>query len=619
MPGISRSRAGHVVVAVLFCSLLVAACLTSFTASSSPSGSSVQNGASSPLVHAVHGLASHTRLAAPLPPSRSSAPAGLQFHARKQSPRATEGIATEGAEAVVQSHDAGQGGPGSGSRAFVGAVLSIGANAAPPNHVLSQSQFSAEVKKISVSRRAVAEGLSSAIKKMNKLKQEEHNLRNELEKELSKITSSKIVTSLRIGEPDGMGGEQMELIVTRPLGGKTSVEVINGAVTAPKNAASDHEEKYLHTVSSPFPSHEKDTGSDGLGGFAAPLAPKAAMLPPAAASVNKGLAINVGGDDGLGGRTRRASVAFSNAGRNEAPFRVTDKRSDGVGGSGKKLFRRRSNEHTAKAGGMKKVRGNDGVGGDVRYREARQLRKVPRNRIRKWARDCGDGLGGTAVWCSRLSAGAAKAKSSSSAMAAIKAAVIAHDTAAKQRAGLAPHHHGLAAAGVGKASSSSSATGDRNDRDDDQDGGDGGDFGSFGGMNFGNGNAGFDNGGFSDGRFADNGEGGDQDESQIESSSGDHDGDSEAAGGGSAVSVESKVVSKLHAVQHESRSAGRSQRASANDAAQNGQGDSDSSSSVGDFQDQDFKPDDDSSSAGQDSQRGDAASGSGQDESSASI
>jgi len=317
------------VVAALFCSLLVAACLTSFTASSSPSGSSVQNGVSSPLAHAVHGLASRTRLAAPLPPSRFSATAGLQFHARKQSPRA--GIATEGAEAVVQSHDAGPGGSGSGSRAFIGAVLSIGANAAPLNHVLSQSQFGAEVKKISDSRRAVTEGLSSAIKKMNKLKHEEHDLRNELEKELSKITSSKIVTSLRIGESDGMGGEQMELIVTRPLGGKTSVEVINGAVTATKDAASDHEEKYLHTVSSPFPSHEKGTGSDGLGGFAAPLAPTAAMLPPVAASVNKGLAINVGGDDGLGGRTRRVSVAFSNAGRNEAPFRVTDKRSDGVG------------------------------------------------------------------------------------------------------------------------------------------------------------------------------------------------------------------------------------------------------------------------------------------------
>jgi len=87
---------------------------------------------------------------------------------------------------------------------------------------------------------------------------------------------------------------------------------------------------------------------------------------------------------------------------------------------------------------------------------------------------------------------------------------------------------------------------------------------------------------------------------------------SEAAGGGSAASVESKVVSKPHAMQHESRSAG-GQRVSGNDAAQNGQGDSDSSSSVGDFQDQDFKPDDNSSSAGQDSQRGDVASGSGQE------
>lgn len=343
------------------------------------------------------------------------------------------------------------------------------------------------------------------------------------------------------------------------------------------------------------------------------------MPPPVAASVDRGLAIKVGGDDGLGGRIRHASVAFSNAGRNEAPFRFRDKRSDGVGGSGKRLFHRRSNKHTAKAGGMKKVHRNDGVGGDIRYREAHQLRKVPHNRIHKWARDCGDGLGGTAIWCARLSAGAAKAKSSSSAMAAIKAAVIAHDTAAKERAGLAPHHHGLAAAG---SSSSSTDTGDRNDRDDDQDGGDGGDFGSFGGMNFGNGNFGFDNsggssGGFSDGRFADNGEGGDQDESQIESSSGDH-GDSEEAGESSAVTVESKVRSKAHAVQHKSRSAGSSQSAGGNDAAQNGQGDSDASSSVGDFQDQDFKPENDSGSAGQDSQRDDVASGSGQDESSTS-
>jgi hypothetical protein len=346
------------------------------------------------------------------------------------------------------------------------------------HHLLSQSQLDAAVSKFSGSKVAAAKGLSDALETLGKLRQEERDLHKELGQVLGKIAGMNIITSMNIGVPDGMGGDEMEVAITRPVGGKAFAKVVKGEdsdAAAVESSASNREE-YLRKQSPPFASHEQALGSDGLGGSPRPFSQESAEPLLAGGKVADGMVSKVNGDDGLGGRIHPAAAAVTNGGPKNAAFRLHDQRMDGIGGSGKHLFHRRSNKHTAKILVMKKVLRNDGIGGDHRYREALNLKKVPRNRMRSWVRDCGDGLGGTAVWCHRVFSAAAGAKGSSSSASAVraslKAALMAHDTAAKERAGFVSHHRKSGAPGGSAQTSGSGTNVDDNQGDDDDENGD---------------------------------------------------------------------------------------------------------------------------------------------------
>jgi hypothetical protein len=607
----SRKRAGFVVVAVACCSLLVAACLSFFTAHAArPSSAAVEN-ILAPTVRIVeHGQRSQQRAVyVSIPGSRLVAHpfsvhwrSGAHHAEALQSRNQLSNIATEEAQLRRIESDVE-------SRAQVAAGRTSAATlpASAPPHILSQSQIDAAVQQLSSGKVAAAKGLASALERMNKLREEEHDLHKELGAVLGKITSMNIVTSEKITVPDGMGGDQMEVVVARPVGGKSSAAVINtddAAVSAAKSVAASGE-GYLRKDSNPFPSHDVASGNDGLGGSQSPLTPETAVLPLLPDKAENGFAPKVGGDDGLGGQVHSAAAATTNAGTKKSPFRSKDARMDGVGGSGKRLFRRRSNKHSTKARFMKKVLHNDGVGGDVRYRESRNLRKVPYNRIHKWARDCGDGLGGKAIWCDRLMSGMTGTKSSSSSassgakasFAAIKAALIAHDAEAKGRAGFVPHHR------LSKSRDGQVIQGNLNEDGDDDDEQDGGNFdGSFGG---------FGGRGYSSGNFAGNG---DSDGSEGAFSNGDmggsigfNSGSGDEAFGDSAHAEQSgdvSVTNAVHAPSHSSgrHGGGRSVGASAEDGQEGGV----DNSSVGEFreEDQSQSADDTSSSslgsAGQD-------------------
>jgi hypothetical protein len=267
---------------------------------------------------------------------------------------------------------------------------------------------------------------------------------------------------------------------------------------------------------------------------------------------------------------------------------------DGVGGSGKRLFHRRSNKHLAKVGIIKKVRLNDGVGGDVRYREARNLKKVPRNRIRKWSRDCSDGLGGSAAWCARVISGAQSSSSSGSASAsavkaAIKAALIVHDAAAKDRAGLVSRH---GQASAGQASDATAQGKFNDDDDDDEDGNFSGEFSSF---NEGSG----DNGKFADGFNSDGSDGGFSSDDMTDNSAGDNSqdesqggaaagaaGSAPPAGGSSANAGSPTGGTHMQAARSRSHAARGHRGGTDQGSAQGDSGDSSDSGSVADFQDQ---------------------------------
>ena len=525
MFGSARTRAGIVVAAVVVCSLLVGACLSTFASHAGRSRDGVGNGLPQGDRVIEHQQQPRALSVGIIAPKIRLATRPLSSHSHFRPPTQLQPLPTPNRQSQIETEEAQLGrieamveariqvlGPVSG-KSGSGASAAVPVPIASPPPIMSQSQLDAAVQKLSNNKNAAVNGLAGAVEKMKKLKQEENELHKELGAVLGKITSLNVATSERILVPDGMGGDQEEVIVTRPVGGKAVAKVLNGqdsAVVAALNQASGGE-GYINAASPPFASHESASGNDGLGGSQLPLSQQSFLSEPlAAGKIVKGMAPKVHDDDGLGGSVRSAVAAVTNAGpRKLRPFRTKDVRMDGVGGSGKQLFHRRSNQHLTKTRFMRKVMNNDGVGGDKRYRESRNLRKVPRNRIHSWARDCGDGVGGKAIWCARLIEGAASAKGSSSLAVAtrisIKAALIAHDIAAKERAG-AVHRRRSGGGAAGSSSASGSADQDSQDDDDGDDGGDG--MGGSGNENWGGGGGGTDGGYGYSGGGADGGYGG---------------------------------------------------------------------------------------------------------------
>jgi hypothetical protein len=165
----------------------------------------------------------------------------------------------------------------------------------------SPSQIAADLAKIKESKKSASIASVDAKENLKKLQKEEHSLRNEIDALLSKLERVRIVTGAHVYIADGMGGSVFEAIVSRPIGGKSSVKVIKGVDSAvdavERKVASAESAKGVHDAAS-FPQKEK--GSDGMGGTNAESSAKEpenlrpAVVPP------KGLATAISGDDGMG-------------------------------------------------------------------------------------------------------------------------------------------------------------------------------------------------------------------------------------------------------------------------------------------------------------------------------
>ena len=212
---------------------------------------------------------------------------------------------------------------------------------------------------------------------------------------------------------DGMGGVEEEVIVTKPIGGKATIQLITNG----KRAGSDA----LPPVPSAanFPLKDPSTSNDGLGGSQRPLS---RAVPQAEAALNPtgkstSMALPVKSDDGLGAITTPDSLKGTNAEPVSKGLPPKEK-GDGVGGSGKKLAKAVVPVPEEKF--MAHVEGNDGLGAQQRFNEAVAADAKARGaelqgtQLALRARDTSDGLGGFR----RVSAAAASASSSASAAAA---------------------------------------------------------------------------------------------------------------------------------------------------------------------------------------------------------
>jgi hypothetical protein len=166
----------------------------------------------------------------------------------------------------------------------------------------SPSQIAADLAKTKESKKSASIASVDAKENLQKLQKEEHNLRNEIDALLSKLERVRIVTGAHVYIADGMGGSVFEAIVSRPIGGKSSVSVIKGVDSAvdavERKVASAESATGVHDAAS-FPQKEK--GSDGMGGTNAessaqkePENHRPAVVPP------KGLTTAISGDDGMG-------------------------------------------------------------------------------------------------------------------------------------------------------------------------------------------------------------------------------------------------------------------------------------------------------------------------------
>jgi hypothetical protein len=165
----------------------------------------------------------------------------------------------------------------------------------------SPSQIAADLAKTKESKKSASIASVDAKENLQKLQKEEHNLRNEIDALLAKLERVRIVTGAHVYIADGMGGSVFEAIVSRPIGGKSSVNVIKGVDSAvdavERKVASAESATGVHDAAS-FPQKEK--GSDGMGGTNAESSAKEpenlrpAVVPP------KGLTTAISGDDGMG-------------------------------------------------------------------------------------------------------------------------------------------------------------------------------------------------------------------------------------------------------------------------------------------------------------------------------
>lgn len=165
----------------------------------------------------------------------------------------------------------------------------------------SPSQIAADLAKTKESKKSASIASVDAKENLQKLQKEEHKLRNEIDALLSKLERVRIVTGAHVYIADGMGGSVFEAIVSRPIGGKSSVSVIKGVDSAvdavERKVASAESATGVHDAAS-FPQKEK--GSDGMGGTNAESSGKQPdNLRPAVVPSN-GLITAISGDDGMG-------------------------------------------------------------------------------------------------------------------------------------------------------------------------------------------------------------------------------------------------------------------------------------------------------------------------------
>jgi hypothetical protein len=261
----------------------------------------------------------------------------------------------------------------------------------------SRAQIDSDLANSKVSAKAATTAISSAEQNLEKLQHEEYSLRQEIDDLLSKLERVRIITEAHVYVSDGMGGSDMEAVISRPIGGKSSVKIIKGidaSVEAVEmNVASAKAGNIDHALPS-FPPKEK--GSDGLGGantassFKEPHNDSAKVIP------SKGMAVSGSSDDGLGEKivpphslvNIQASPSTPNAlisskpddglGENivhvasfvvpsnsesEPSTMAHGKYVDGIGGSGRRLTPRISNSEAASSTFLFKK--GDGMGGQV--------------------------------------------------------------------------------------------------------------------------------------------------------------------------------------------------------------------------------------------------------------
>jgi hypothetical protein len=292
----------------------------------------------------------------------------------------------------------------------------------------SPAQIAADLAKVKESSKAASSAVNDAQKHLKKLVKEEFNLRREIHDLLAKLEHVQIVTGAHIYVADGMGGSVVEAVVTRPLGGKSSVKIIKGGAAVEaveKKVASADAARDAHVAPSFL---QKDKGGDGMGGAnsASPVIEPQNSLPPAVVPL-KGMATVISRDDGMGERIVPAakeplnvesssvapgslSVARTDGGLGEKvlkasafsmpsnaepkPFIISHgKNVDGIGGTGRRLNPRISNAEAAFS--FHGEKSGDGMGGKVLgAKSATSVPRVPLTGSMIAADPASDGMGG---------------------------------------------------------------------------------------------------------------------------------------------------------------------------------------------------------------------------------
>jgi len=167
----------------------------------------------------------------------------------------------------------------------------------------SPAQIAADTAKIEQSTKAASTAVVGAQQNLKTLMKKESNLRKEIDELLSKLERIHIVTGAHVFVADGMGGSVFEAVVTKPIGGRASVKIIQGVdagvEVVEKKVASAEAARDAH-VSPSFPQKEK--GGDGMGGTNSATSSKAPQIILPKVGSHKGMTPIVSGDDGMGER-----------------------------------------------------------------------------------------------------------------------------------------------------------------------------------------------------------------------------------------------------------------------------------------------------------------------------